>query len=694
MSRRLRGQLSSVAYLLKTQDLKTRQGPDLLQSLIKYFQAQLNTNLSAYCLPAPAEGPVPLVTVFIDQRAISALRVRWPVRHCVRVCPTAVLPARVGEPQTDGPLRVNVFFQDGLKAAEHIGPFVEKLAASVHTDEKQPFIRLKSLYRLSRCAVNATELIRAAALAALLSGPWWFTASPLSSPLFQKSNHVFSKAPVLDIPPHPSSLAPSLRPALLPSPPQESSLIQNKPPYSTRRLRSGPCEAGRERASLTLASEQEALAKGDEYRQVIILEVSRRSRGPRERKPVRGARRDSERHRASGTPAHFPQNPSVKLTGDGLQAGSVNLIDKGTDCSDWRGYSAPAFSWLGGAGDPVFSVQVRQDQDEDVRQLSQLRDSLRTMLQVEGKEAFANCCLTSSDLLPWPVMAWLGLKPPGVSRLRPKPMRHREHLNRKNSGNSGNGYSIHQPQGNKKYGTEKSGFLLKKSDGRNIIYQLIKRQGCGSTWMCSEGGGIFGDPSPDLTNYGFGILAIPRGWRRGLGWIRDCSWVECEIGVGWGPAGRVGQGACQTQLLLIRKVGIQVFREETSQTLRLASAWRQTDRIWLLLSATGGSETAGAPVRKGRVSMVGAAVLESQVSVLGYKARPLAAWMGLELPAKGEIRKVWQKRKCGVKYGCLTISHSTINRPPAKLNLLTCQVRPNPDEKRTFDLVTRMSSEL
>uniref|UniRef100_A0A8C8G912 Arf-GAP with SH3 domain, ANK repeat and PH domain-containing protein 3 n=1 Tax=Oncorhynchus tshawytscha TaxID=74940 RepID=A0A8C8G912_ONCTS len=118
---------------------------------------------------------------------------------------------------------------------------------------------------------------------------------------------------------------------------------------------------------------------------------------------------------------------------------------------------------------------VRQDQDEEVRQLSQLRDSLRLLLQVEGKE---------------------------------------EYLNRKNSGN---GYSIHQPQGNKKYGTEKSGFLQKRSDG---------------------------------------------------------------------------------------------------------------------------------------------------------------------------IRKVWQKRKCGVKYGCLTISHSTINRPPAKLNLLTCLVRPNPEERRTFDLVT------
>uniref|UniRef100_A0A8C7C465 ArfGAP with SH3 domain, ankyrin repeat and PH domain 3 n=1 Tax=Neovison vison TaxID=452646 RepID=A0A8C7C465_NEOVI len=52
------------------------------------------------------------------------------------------------------------------------------------------------------------------------------------------------------------------------------------------------------------------------------------------------------------------------------------------------------------------------------------------------------------------------------------------------------------------------------------------------------------------------------------------------------------------------------------------------------------------------------------------------------------IRRVWQKRKCGVKYGCLTISHSTINRPPVKLTLLTCQVRPHPEEKKCFDLVT------
>uniref|UniRef100_A0A8C7VZL3 ArfGAP with SH3 domain, ankyrin repeat and PH domain 2a n=2 Tax=Oncorhynchus mykiss TaxID=8022 RepID=A0A8C7VZL3_ONCMY len=52
------------------------------------------------------------------------------------------------------------------------------------------------------------------------------------------------------------------------------------------------------------------------------------------------------------------------------------------------------------------------------------------------------------------------------------------------------------------------------------------------------------------------------------------------------------------------------------------------------------------------------------------------------------IRKVWQKRKCSVKNGYLTISHGTANRPPAKLNLLTCQVKHNPEEKKSFDLIS------
>nr|XP_032817645.1 arf-GAP with SH3 domain, ANK repeat and PH domain-containing protein 2 isoform X1 [Petromyzon marinus] len=52
------------------------------------------------------------------------------------------------------------------------------------------------------------------------------------------------------------------------------------------------------------------------------------------------------------------------------------------------------------------------------------------------------------------------------------------------------------------------------------------------------------------------------------------------------------------------------------------------------------------------------------------------------------IRKVWQKRSCAVKNGYLTISHGTVNQPPAKLNLLTCQVKPYPDDKKSFDLIS------
>ncbi|KAF7690360.1 arf-GAP with SH3 domain, ANK repeat and PH domain-containing protein 2b [Silurus meridionalis] len=52
------------------------------------------------------------------------------------------------------------------------------------------------------------------------------------------------------------------------------------------------------------------------------------------------------------------------------------------------------------------------------------------------------------------------------------------------------------------------------------------------------------------------------------------------------------------------------------------------------------------------------------------------------------LRKVWQKRKCSVKGGYLTISHGTPNTPPAKLNLLTCQVKCNPEEKKSFDLIS------
>lgn len=38
---------------------------------------------------------------------------------------------------------------------------------------------------------------------------------------------------------------------------------------------------------------------------------------------------------------------------------------------------------------------------------------------------------------------------------------------------------------------------------------------------------------------------------------------------------------------------------------------------------------------------------------------------------------------------CFTLLFRQANRPPAKLNLLTCQVKTNPEEKKCFDLISR-----
>lgn len=38
---------------------------------------------------------------------------------------------------------------------------------------------------------------------------------------------------------------------------------------------------------------------------------------------------------------------------------------------------------------------------------------------------------------------------------------------------------------------------------------------------------------------------------------------------------------------------------------------------------------------------------------------------------------------------CMCFIFTQANRPPAKLNLLTCQVKTNPEEKKCFDLISR-----
>ncbi|CAI9553044.1 unnamed protein product [Staurois parvus] len=64
---------------------------------------------------------------------------------------------------------------------------------------------------------------------------------------------------------------------------------------------------------------------------------------------------------------------------------------------------------------------VHQTQDEELKKLSEARENLQKQLQLEAKE---------------------------------------DGLNRKDSG-----YNLHQQQGDKQHGTEKSGFLYKKSEG-------------------------------------------------------------------------------------------------------------------------------------------------------------------------------------------------------------------------------------
>ncbi|XP_039609914.1 arf-GAP with SH3 domain, ANK repeat and PH domain-containing protein 1-like isoform X5 [Polypterus senegalus] len=61
---------------------------------------------------------------------------------------------------------------------------------------------------------------------------------------------------------------------------------------------------------------------------------------------------------------------------------------------------------------------------------------------------------------------------------------------------------------------------------------------------------------------------------------------------------------------------------------------------------------------------------------------------GYLLKKSDGLRKVWQRRKCCVKNGILTISHATSNRQPVKLNLLTCQVKPSSEDKKCFDLIS------
>ncbi|CAG5126768.1 unnamed protein product, partial [Candidula unifasciata] len=62
--------------------------------------------------------------------------------------------------------------------------------------------------------------------------------------------------------------------------------------------------------------------------------------------------------------------------------------------------------------------------------------------------------------------------------------------------------------------------------------------------------------------------------------------------------------------------------------------------------------------------------------------------------SEGRMRRVWQKRKCSIRKGCMYISHHDESKDPVKLNLLTCQVKLVPDDlgKKCFDLVSSLNN--
>ncbi|KAK7867299.1 hypothetical protein R5R35_002124 [Gryllus longicercus] len=57
--------------------------------------------------------------------------------------------------------------------------------------------------------------------------------------------------------------------------------------------------------------------------------------------------------------------------------------------------------------------------------------------------------------------------------------------------------------------------------------------------------------------------------------------------------------------------------------------------------------------------------------------------------SEGKMRRVWQKRRCRVQAeGFLDICHADESKPPTRVNLLTCQIKMVPDDKRCFDLIS------
>ncbi|TWW70821.1 GTPase-activating protein ADP-ribosylation factor-directed [Takifugu flavidus] len=107
---------------------------------------------------------------------------------------------------------------------------------------------------------------------------------------------------------------------------------------------------------------------------------------------------------------------------------------------------------------------IKQTQDEEKKQLTALRDLIKSSLQLDQKES-GHCQVWS-------------LSPAAQSEC---PVLYHAGSQCVDSQSKQGGYSMHQLQGNKEFGSEKKGYLLKKSDGLRKVWQ--RRQ-------CSVKGGM------------------------------------------------------------------------------------------------------------------------------------------------------------------------------------------------------------
>ena len=56
--------------------------------------------------------------------------------------------------------------------------------------------------------------------------------------------------------------------------------------------------------------------------------------------------------------------------------------------------------------------------------------------------------------------------------------------------------------------------------------------------------------------------------------------------------------------------------------------------------------------------------------------------------SEGRLRNVWQRRRCEAREGFLEIYHGDETKPPTRVNLLTCQMKPVMEEELCFDVVS------